>query len=246
MIEQTVSIATPDGEMESYAFRPDDAGTFPAVILYMDAPGIREELFDFCRRIAGQRLFVLLPDMYYRLGKLRFDHKEMADASSPVRQQIFDAMRSLNNKLVMDDTQGMLNFLTADPHVKDGPKGCIGYCMSGQYVVSAAGTYPEHFGAAASLYGVGIVTDKDDSPHLLAENINAELYLGFADTDPYVPDNVIPDLKAAFDRHGVSYKLDVWPETEHGFCFPSRPLYKEESAEKVWKIVFDLFERKLS
>lgn len=246
MIEETVSIATRDGEMESYTFRPDGAGTFPAVILYMDAPGIREELYDFCRRIAGQGLFVLLPDMYYRLGKLRFDRKEMADADSPVRKQMFDAMGSLNNKLVMDDTQGMLNFLTSDPHVKDGPKGCIGYCMSGQYVVSAAGTYPEHLGAAASLYGVGIVTDKDDSPHLLAGNIKGELYLGFADTDPYVPDNVIPDLKAALDGHGVSYKLDVWPETEHGFCFPSRPIYKEDSAEKVWKIVFDLFQRRLS
>lgn len=246
MIEQTVSIATKDGEMESYAFRPDDAGTYPAVILYMDAPGIREELFDFCRRIAGQGLFVLLPDMYYRLGKLRFDTKEMADASSPVRKQMFDAMNSLNNKLVMDDTQGMLDFLAQDPHVKDGLKGCIGYCMSGRYVVSAAGTYPEHFGAIASLYGVGIVTDEDDSPHLLAENIKGELYLGFADTDPYVPDNVIPDLRAALDQHGVTYKLDVWPGTEHGFCFPSRPLYKEEPAEKVWELVFDLFGRKLS
>ena len=232
--------------MESYAFRPDDAGTFPAVILYMDAPGIREELFDFCRRIAGQGTYVLLPDLYYRLGKLRFDYREIADTSSPVRKQMFDAMGSLNNQLVMDDTQGMLNFLTADPNVKDGPMGCIGYCMSGQYVVSAAGAYPEHFGAAASLYGVGIVTDKDDSPHLLAENIKAELYLGFADTDPYVPDNVIPDLQAALDRHGVSYSLDVWPGTEHGFCFPSRSLYKEEAAEKVWELVFELFGRRLN
>ena len=87
MIEHTVSVGTIDGEMESYAFRPDDAGTFPAVILYMDAPGIREELFDFCRRIAGQGTYVLLPDLYYRLGKLRFDYREIADSSSPVRKQ---------------------------------------------------------------------------------------------------------------------------------------------------------------
>lgn len=246
MMKQTVSIATTDGEMESYLFRPDEAGKFPAVILYMDAPGIREELFDFCLRIAGQSYCVLLPDMYYRLGKLRFDYKKIADTSSTVRKQMFDAMGSLNNKLVMDDTQGMLNFLAADPHVKDGPAGCIGFCMSGQYVLSAVGTYPDRFGAAASLYGVGIVTDKDDSPHLLAGNVKAELYLGFADTDPYVPDNVIPDLQESLDRHGVSYKLDVWPETEHGFCFPSRSVYKEEAAEKVWELVFDLFERKLS
>ena len=247
MNEQTVSIATADGEMTAYTFRPGDGGPLPAVILYMDAPGIREELFDFCRRIANQGYYALLPDMYYRLGELRFDLSKMVDPDSPVRKQMFDAMGSLNNKRVMDDTRGMLDFLGADPHVKDGPTGCLGFCMSGQYVVSVAGTYPEHFAAAASLYGVGIVTDQDDSPHLLAGKIAGELYLGFAETDPYVPDNVIPDLQSALDEHGVTYQLDVWPGTEHGFCFPGRgSLYNEDAAEKVWRLVFDLYARRLS
>ena len=58
--------------------------------------------------------------------------------------------------------------------------------MSGQYVVAAAGHYPDKFAAVASLYGVGIVTEKPDSPHLLADKISAELYLGFAEIDEYV------------------------------------------------------------
>ncbi|SVB74740.1 uncharacterized protein METZ01_LOCUS227594, partial [marine metagenome] len=29
------------------------------------------------------------------------------------------------------------------------------------------------------------------------------------------------------------------------YCFPGRPAYAEHAAEKVWDIVFDLFERKL-
>ncbi len=245
MTEQTVSIATTDGDMESYIFRPDESGVYPAVILYMDAPGIREELFDFCRRIAKQGYCVLLPDMYYRLGQLRFDYNELANETSDARKRMFGAMYSLSNKLIVDDTRAMLEFLAADTLVKDGPKGCIGYCMSGQYVVSAVGSFPKDFGAGASLYGVGIVTDESDSPHRLAKDINAELYLGFAETDSYVPDNVIPDLKAELDEHSVTYKLDVWPGTEHGFCFPARPLYKEDAAEQVWTIVFDLFERRL-
>ena len=245
MIDETVSITTADGEMESYVFRPDDTGTYPAVILYMDAPGIREELFDFCRRIAKEGYCVLLPDMYYRLGKLRFDFREIADEASSTRKEMFAAMGSLTNQLVMEDTEAMLAFLKGDSRVADGAMGCIGYCMSGQYVVSAAGTYPERFGAAASLYGVGIVTDRDDSPHLLAEKMKAELYFGFAETDPYVPDKVITDLKAALDAQGVSYRLDVWPGTEHGFCFPARGMYKKEAAESVWELVFGLFERRL-
>ena len=118
--------------------------------------------------------------------------------------------------------------------------------MSGQYVVSAAGTFPERFAAAASLYGVDIVTDEPDTPHKLASQIQGELYFGFAETDSYVPDNVIPDLKAELDTHGVAYTLDVWPETHHGFCFPEREAYHEPSAEAVWVKVFDLFRRCLT
>ena len=69
--------------------------------------------------------------------------------------------------------------------------------------------------------------------------------MGFAGNEPYVPDNVAPDRKAALDEHGVTYRMDVWPDTEHGFCFPRRKAYKEESAEQVWELVFDLFKRRL-
>lgn len=240
-MEKIINIKTDDGAMETFVAAPGD-GAYPPVILYMDAPGIREELYDFARRIAGEGYLALLPDMYYRLGKLRFDMSRMDDA---MRKEMFGAMGSLTNALVMDDTEAMFQWLQGTPQARKGPAGCIGYCMSGQYVVSAAGTFPDRFAASASLYGVGIVTDKADSPHLLAPRIKGELYLGFAEKDVYVPDNVIPDLKAALDKNKVSYKLDIWPGTDHGFCFPQRAAYVEDAAEKVWTLVFDMYERRL-
>lgn len=241
MIETIVEIKTIAGAMETFTVAPG-AGRHPPVILYMDAPGIREELYDFARRIAREGYFVLLPDMYYRSGRLRFDLANMDNAE---RGRMVKAMTSLTNQLVMDDTKGMLDFLDASPLAAPGPRGCIGYCMSGQYVVSAAGTYPQAFAAAASLYGVGIVTDKPDSPHLLVPRIKGELYLGFAAKDQWVPDNVIADLKAALSAHEVPHRLDVWPGTDHGFCFPQRATYAETAAEGVWRLVFDLYRRRL-
>ena len=246
--------------MESFSVHPDaggasdgrgaldGSGAYPAVILYMDAPGIREELRNFCRRIAGEGYYVLLPNMYYRPGTTAFEYSElMAPASAAATmKKMFAAMSSLTNELVMRDTRAMLDFLGTQSAVKPGAKGCIGYCMSGQYVVSAAGTFPEDFAASASLYGVSIVTDKPDSPHLLADKIRGELYIGFAETDEYVPDSVIPDLVAALDANGVTHRTEVWPNTHHGFCFPERgPAYAEDAAEKVWTLVFDMYARRL-
>lgn len=245
MNEEITAIATPDGAMETFVVSPDTssgAETFPAVILYMDAPGIREELYGFARRIAAEGYLVLLPDMYYRLGKIRLN---MKNADDELLQKMFDAMNSLSNKLVMSDTKAMLAWLDKSPRAKAGPVGCIGFCMSGQYVVSAAGTFPDHFGAAASLYGVSIVTDAPDTPHKLAPKMKGELYLGFAETDQWVPDNVIPELKSELDGNNVPYTLDVWPGTGHGFCFPERDAYVEDAAEKVWTKVFDLYARRL-
>jgi len=241
MNEDILSIKTSDSDMEMLVVSHEDGPRAP-VIIYMDAPGIREELYGFARRIAAEGYTVLLPDMYYRLGRLRYD---MSTADDSVRQEMFGAMRSLNNALVMADTSSMLDWMSEDPRVKQGPVGCIGYCMSGQYVVSAAGTFPDQFAASASLYGVGIVTDAADTPHKLASSIKGELYLGFAETDEWVPDNVIPDLKAELDAHSVSYTLDVWPGTGHGFCFPEREAYVKGAAEQVWTKVFAMYKRRL-
>jgi len=241
MPENIISLKTADGDMETFVVSPGE-GAFPPVILYMDAPGIREELYEFARRISRQGYSVILPDMYYRLGSLRFD---LTKGGAAEQSKMFDAMTSLSNALVMSDTKAMLDWMATEPTVKPGPVGCIGYCMSGQYVVSAAGTFPDHFAAAASLYGVGIVTDAPDTPHKLAPHIRGELYFGFAQTDQWVPDNVIPDLKAEFDANNVTYTVDVWPGTGHGFCFPEREAYVEQAAERVWTKVFELYSRRL-
>lgn len=240
MNEAIVGIKTDAGTMETFSVAPGD-GTYPPVIVYMDAPGIREELYDFARRIAGQGYFVLLPDMYYREGKMRFD----INLGKDEMRRMFATMKTLNNKLVMDDTKAMLAFLKTHKQAAPGPRGCLGYCMSGQYVVSAAGTFPDDFAAVASLYGVDIVTEEGDSPHLLAPKIKGELYFGFAETDRYVPDNVVPTLKKALDDNHISYRLETWPGTEHGFCFPQREAYVEAAAEKVWALVFAVYERRL-
>ena len=242
MIVQEVEVLSADGVAPAFYAHPDGDGPFPAVILYMDAPGIREELRNFARRIADQGYFCLLPDMYYRLGTTRFNLAKRDDAMSVV---IKACMNSITNELVIRDTKDWLAYLDDHPKASSGPKGCVGYCMSGRYVLSAVGSYPDQFTAGATLYGVGMVTDQADSPHLLAPSIKAELFMGFAEIDPLVPDNVLPDLKTALDQNKVPYQLDVYPATRHGFCFPERAVYKKDAAEDVWVKMFDLYERRL-
>lgn len=238
------TIPTADGAMGAFAAAPEGAGPFPVVIIYMDAPGIREELRGFARRIAARGYYCLLPDLYYRGGRVRFDLSQRDEAMTA---RIFEHMRSLNNALIVRDTEGMLAALADEPLARDGHLGCIGYCMSGQYVLTVCGTFPERFAAGVSCYGVGIVTDRPDSPHLLVDKVRGEMFFAFAERDAYVADEEIATLRSAAAEHGLAGSIAVYPGTEHGFCFPERAgLYHEASAEDVWRETFALFDRRLS
>ena len=240
MQEFNTDVATTDGQMDCFIAHPDGQGPFAPVILYMDVPGIREELRDFARHIAAAGYLCVLPDLYYREGKVRFD---LSKGEAELKR-MFAVGGALSNAMVMRDTQGMLDYLEASPVAK-ALTGVIGYCMSGQFVLSAAGSFPERIVAIASLYGTRMVTDKEDSPHRLIPAIAGELYLGFAEHDHYVEDFVVPTLQEDLDQQGINYTLETHPGTEHGFCFPQRPGYDKAAAEKVWQTFFALCERNL-
>jgi carboxymethylenebutenolidase len=194
------------------------------------------------RRIARAGYFCLLPDMYYRLGHLRFDVHRRDDTMMPA---IFGAMNSLTNAKVMDDTGGLLGWLDAQDKATPGPVGCVGYCMSGQHITNAAACYPHRIASAASLYGVGIVTDKEDSPHLLLDRIKGELYYAFAETDRSVPPHIPGELKGLLEKHGIKHEVKVFPGTEHGFAFPERAIYNTLAAEETWDKMFAMWDRTL-
>jgi carboxymethylenebutenolidase len=155
MIEKQLQVQTADGVMSTFVAHPAGHDALPAVVIYMDAPGIREELYSFARRIAAQGYCCLLPDLYYRRGLVRMNLDNMTEEMG---REMFSHMRSLTNALVLADTAALLEALESEPLAAAGPKGCIGYCMSGQFIMSVAGTFPVDFRASVSCYGVGIVT----------------------------------------------------------------------------------------
>ena len=69
MEEEFVNIKTKDGLLDCFVVSPDEGGPFNAVIIYMDAPAIREELRDMARRLASTGYLVILPNLFYRVGK---------------------------------------------------------------------------------------------------------------------------------------------------------------------------------
>lgn len=249
MHEFEAKIETQDGEMDTFICHPEEEGTHPAVVIYMDAPAIREELRDMARRIGTAGYYVALPNLYYRHGTedtYGFDYRKTRQPGGEAHlARQFELMNSLSNEKIISDTEPLIKFIRNDDAAKPGPMGSVGYCMSGQYVVSVAAAYPDDYAAAASFYGVGIMTDEPDSPHLRAGEIKGELYLAFAEEDEYVPQDVVDALPGFLTSAGTKHRIEVYPETGHGFAFPQRPAYHKISGERHWERIFALFNRNL-
>ena len=243
MIEKHLDIPTRDGAMNSFVVYPEEKGPHPVVLFYMDAPGKREELHDMARRLASVGYYVVLPNLYYRRSR-DFWLQERTEAAMAV---MFEHMHALTNAMVTQDTQAIFDFVDAQPEADSGRIGAVGYCMSGPFVMAAAAAFPDRIKSIASIHGAQLVTDKPDSPHLMAPRIHCESYFACAEIDKWAPEPVIAQLQAALVAAGTPHRIEWYPKAEHGFVFPLRKgIYDQPSAERHWDRLFDLFGRSLA
>jgi carboxymethylenebutenolidase len=197
-------------------------------------------------RLASNGYQVLLPDLYYRSGPSKSFSPKTAFQEGPERDQLMQLVRSLHNKLVMDDTASFLEFFKTEPTVDARRVGCVGYCMGGAFALSAAGTFPEQIAAAAALHGARLATEQPDSPHLLAPKMRAIVYVGIAGIDPHFTAEEKQRLESALQTAGVKHKIEVYPEVKHGFAVNDTLAYDRAASERHWQEILKLFGESLS
>tara|TARA_Y100000031_G_scaffold83869_1_gene92259 strand:+ start:241 stop:1035 length:795 start_codon:yes stop_codon:yes gene_type:complete len=250
MKERIVDISTGDGAMETFISHPETDGPFPAVIVYMDIWGVREELYDIARRIATVGYCGVVHDAFYRHGKVRFDDRDEngkmksgSRVAPEIRDQAFAIWETLKDSMVASDTAAIIDYLRGDENVSTEAMGCVGYCMGGRHVFAAAGHHPDHFRATASLHGTNLATDEADSPHLLADRFRGELYCGFGEKDPYGSQEVIETLGKALAAADVEYHYQVHAGAEHGYALPERDIFDKKAADRDWEVFFAMLNR---
>jgi carboxymethylenebutenolidase len=240
-----IDIATKDGTCPSYVFRPEGAGPWPAVLVFMDGLGIRPAMLEVGQRLSTHGYFVLLPDLFYRSGPYEpmDPHTVFSDPEKrKVLMEKFFAHATAAN--IMSDTRAFLDTLAAQPDVRPGGIGTTGYCMGGMMSLSAAGTYPERIAATASFHAGRLATDAPDSPHLLAPKIKSRVYVAGASEDASFPDDMKARLEEALTKAGVDHRIETYP-AKHGWVFRDTPVYDASASERHWKSLVALLDSKL-
>ena len=235
MTARRVDLTTDDGTLDLYTFQPANGrGPWPAVILYMDAFGIRPDFDSMAQRLASAGYFVAVPNLYYRSGEFApFDPHEVAKEGAE-RVRFKGMIASIDGTRVMRDTAAVIRWLDGSPDARSDHIGAVGYCMGGGYALSAAGTYPERVRVAASFHGGSLATDKPDSPHRLAGRMRARVYVGVAAIDPSFTIDQQARLEEALRAAGVDYTLETYEGARHGFAVNGHLAYDRDAADRHW------------
>jgi carboxymethylenebutenolidase len=252
MRERFVEIKRAEGVMEAFVTYPEESGPYPAVIIYMDIWGVREELYDIARRVGTVGYYCMVPDFYYRHGRrIHIEFRNERNQTISINRLDGEKLREiqarpkLTNKMVTDDTGAILEFLKTADSVQPGGVGAIGFCMGGRYVICAAGTYPDKIIASASLHGTSLISNRADSPHRLAAKLRGEFYCGFAEHDSHAPLPMVEELEKLLKPCQVRYRFTVHPGTEHGYSLPERDVYDKRATERDWELIFAMLRRQL-
>jgi carboxymethylenebutenolidase len=242
--ETNIEIKTADGSTDAALYVPKGKGPFPGVLIFTDIFGLRPAFRAMGRRLAAEGYTVLVPNPFYRTKK--------GPLLEPAEQATFNfakdgaKLQPHTSILTADATQRdeltWLAYLDALPQVSKKAKlGVNGYCMGGPRTVQASALRPDRVGAVMACHpGNALVTDKPDSPHLLASKIKAKSYFAIAQNDaktaPMLPDQ----LKAAYAAAGNPCVAEVYA-ANHGWCLPDGAVYNKDEAERAWSEMLKLY-----
>lgn len=241
MMEREIEVAIGDAMMTTYVCHPE-RGAHPVVILFMDAYGYREELREMARRLGVAGYYVMLPNLYHRMGVTELGPIPEPDDARRI-DRLTACVQSLSIPQVMDDTVALLALADADVAARADRVACVGYCMSGRFAVAAAARHPGRVLAAASIYGTWLVSDDPESPHRAGAVATGELYFACAEEDHWAPLEVVAELDAALAASPARAEVEIYRGVEHGFAFPSRHGYDRAAADRHWERQFALFRR---
>ena len=128
--------------------------------------------------------------------------------------------------------------------VAPGPFGMVGYCMGGRLALLAAATFPDRVAATASFHGGNLANDDPASPHLLAHQIKARVYVAGAIEDANFPEAQKVRLEEALAAAGVDHRVETYP-ARHGWVPRDTAAHDEAETEHHWRALTTLLDAAL-
>jgi carboxymethylenebutenolidase len=242
-VNETKTVATPDGDMGIHVVRPDGDGPFPVIVFFHHGPGLDGPSKRTMQLLADAGYYIASHDRYHREAPWYSMTPEMR-SDQDAMQRFWGVLMGTTEDMVLSDLDAVFAHLDGDPAARGGAMGCIGYCIGARSVVVSTAKH-DRFAAGVGLHPSFCTTDGPDSPHLLVPGIAGDLYIAFGAEDKMqsAADNV-PFIDAVNAKPGS--EAEVLDGADHGFGVLGSPAHHEAAATHAYEKAFALFERTLS
>lgn len=223
-------IRTPEG-VEGYLARPKQA-VAPGLLIHFEIFGVNSHIQEVCRRFAEQGYAALAPDYYWRQEIRVIPYSEMKPAVA--------AANRLQDAEMISDAASCIQYLHAQPSVKKGRFGTLGFCMGGRLSFLMSTQFPEEFAAVVCFYGGGLAGEPrfqgftmntmDEAPKAKAPTL-----LFYGALDKMITHDLVDRFTGRLKELAKGYQCFVYPGADHGFFCNDRPSYSANAAADAWE-----------
>ncbi len=239
----TQDVATANGPMRTYFFRPAAEGRWPGILLYSEIFQMTGPIRRFASFLAGHGYLVAVPEVYHELeaaGTVLAYDQAGSDRGN------FDKYEK-EPAAYDDDARSLLRHMAAMPEC-NRRLGAVGICLGGHLAFRAA-MNPE-VRAAVCFYATDLHTGslgkgKRDDSLARAGEIRGELLHVWGRQDPHVPLEGRRKILARLDEVGANYG---WVEVNgaHAFLRDEGPRYDPELELLLKGMMLGVFHRTLA
>ncbi len=213
------------GEMRGYLVQPTTDGPHPAVIVFHENRGLNPHIEDVARRAAAAGFLTLAPDGLAPVGGYPGNDDDGRQLQ-----------RSLDPDRLGRDMVNSAYFLKGH-ELSTGKLGATGFCWGGGMTNRLAVALGGDLACGVPFYGAA-------APSTDVGRIEAAMLIIYASHDPRI-NAMWPEYEAALEANGVSYEMEMYEGTLHGFHNNSTPRFNEAAAALAWNRTIGWFRRHL-
>lgn len=234
---ERVEVPTGGEQMPGFVAQPEGDTPAPAILIISDIFGASRFYQDMAGQLAHAGYLALLPDLFFRLGRL----------PEPTIQAAGERAAKLTDAQCLADLNASFEFLQNRSDVEPKQPGVIGFCMGGTLALLTA-SRRQDIGGTAVFYGFPVnrrpSENKPLSPIDEVAGISTPMIGFWGDQDAGVGMENVERLQQEMQRLNKDFACTIYKGAGHAFM-ARRSEADAEAASDAWPAMLQFFDKTL-
>lgn len=202
--------------IDGYLARPKAEGVYAAVLVIAGNKISEEYIPNTCAALAVAGFVGLAPNIFHPLPD-----------STPSNNEAYRKFLAHHTELdILDDVQAGVSHLRAQPFVRAGGMGVVGFCMGGRLAM-LLGARSREIDAVVPFHPAPM---KDGEVTRL--KVPVQIHHGTADRAVAVAES--QKTEKMLKAQGTPVEVFIYEGADHGFLAYTRPYYRPDAAKLAW------------